>query len=553
MIRRIGALRTAYRHSLLLRTVFMMCVVTAMTTALMLSAMKFNETRRVSNPAMSALELTEPTTGLLVEAYLDAFRQRYESLARAPQLRANLEVDHAPTLQHYAGELRAGQSARWIGFLDREGQVRAQNGDDRIAALIPYADEKAYVAHEGQILAVAIVPISTPAGVVGRLVGAHHVDASTIARWVETDRRGQKESRFNLIAGAASSITAVLAVLFILWRGLITPLQNVQRVGQRIGAGDFSARVDVDRDDEIGSLAYAINEMATRLESHDRDLNETVAERTAALREASAEAIRAASRAEEANQAKSIFLAKMSHEIRTPMNGVLGLTEVLSRSALDTKQRQCVDSIRLSGDHLMRIIDDLLEISTIEAGGLLLEEASFLPSRTVEQVLELFAEPALDKSLTLDAMVAPELSDPVIGDATRVRQILTNLVGNAIKFTQKGRVRVVADVLERTETGSVLRFAVEDTGIGIADDSIERIFKPFAQVDEFSTRDHDGTGLGLAISAQLVEMMGGRDHCKEQDRHGESVRVYRPRGEIRGERFRRRRVSPGPTCLRRHR
>ncbi|MBB3462253.1 response regulator [Rhizobium sp. BK377] len=215
------------------------------------------------------------------------------------------------------------------------------------------------------------------------------------------------------------------------------------------------------------------------------------------------------SRAEAADRAKSEFLANMSHEIRTPMNGVLGMAELLAKTNLDTRQKTFVDIIVKSGNALLTIINDILDFSKIDAGQMKLRKAAFDLVEAVEDVATLLSSPAAEKDIELLVRAAPDLPAAVIGDAGRFRQIVTNLVGNAVKFTERGHVFV--DIGSEQSTGGeiMISIRVEDTGIGIPPEKVETVFDKFSQVDASSTRRHEGTGLGLAITAGLVDLFGG--------------------------------------------
>ena len=302
-----------------------------------------------------------------------------------------------------------------------------------------------------------------------------------------------------------------------------------RRLGRRSGVTDSTVETSagrwmrMTRQSTANGNTVAIFIDITELKHREIELDRLVV----ALETARDAANKARADAEAANQAKSTFLATMSHEIRTPMNGVLGMLEVLEHGVLQDRQRTQVRLARQSAMSLLHIIDDVLDFSKIEAGRLELESVDLDVLALVEGVAETMTESTRRKGLALYGEVDPLLPETIVGDPTRLRQILFNLVGNAIKFTEQGSVSIVAESIAR-DGRAHMRLAVADTGIGMTKEQRERLFKPFEQADVTTTRRFGGTGLGLSIVARLVDLMGGEITAQSAPGHGSVFTVEIP-------------------------
>jgi signal transduction histidine kinase/DNA-binding response OmpR family regulator len=314
-----------------------------------------------------------------------------------------------------------------------------------------------------------------------------------------------------MVVGAILIISIVVAFVLaaVLQSSISEPVLALAGIMQRVKSErDYSLRATWSSNDELGMLTDGFNDMLAQIRERDRELKE------------------ARDSAEQASRAKSQFLANMSHEIRTPMNGVLGMTELLLQTPLTEQQTKFCNTVHRSGKALLHVINDILDFSKVEAGKMELEALDFNLREAVEEVMELLAESAHRKGLELLMEIAPDTPLMVCGDPGRLRQILTNLVGNALKFTEHGEVFVRLGVMAQDDHEVSLQFEVRDTGIGMTDEACTRIFESFTQADGSTTRHYGGTGLGLAISRRLVEMMGGEISVATQVNQGSVFRFH---------------------------
>jgi len=350
---------------------------------------------------------------------------------------------------------------------------------------------------------------------------------------LEVEKINAKKDKLYKNYGFLLFIILAATVFEFVWgnKKIIAPIEELTLIADRMARGEYQQRVNIESNNEIGHLATAFNGMASSIEQDISHRKQTAKEVETLRQKAEGRSVElqvALDTAEQATKSKGEFLASMSHEIRTPMNGVVGMADLLSQTSLNEDQHIMLNTIRDSGNSLLTIINDILDFSKIDAGKLDVENIPLSVSDVLEGAAATISPNASRKNVQIVTYVDPDIPDVLLGDPVRLRQIVFNLTGNAVKFSEEGEVTVRADWIHSDEDNNRVRISVVDQGIGISEEAQNNLFSAFSQADSSTTRRFGGTGLGLTICKSLVDIMGGEIFVESQLGFGSTFSVEIP-------------------------
>jgi signal transduction histidine kinase len=401
--------------------------------------------------------------------------------------------------------------ARWLDQRDVDHLSRKT----RLSLSVSAVRDAGWMADLGMAKRPVLVRALGPEAIAGYLLVKDLQNKPAFILKIELPRtiysQGKRTVLYLMLWILAASVVFGGGMFLLLDRTVLSRLARLSRAVGAIGqGGQSSARVEVDGNDELTTLGRTINQTLDGLKDAEESLKKTNAELEDRVTKRTAELAASKEAAEAASRAKSEFMANVSHELRTPMNGVLGMIDLALEGELSEELTEYLETARFSATEMMNIISDVLDFSELDSKRLNLRSVTFRVADCVGAALETLQEAARQKGLQIASETEPGVPQTLIGDPLRIRQILANLVGNAIKFTERGGVSVRTAAESATEDQVELHFSVSDTGIGIPPEKQKDIFEWFTQVDMSSTRKHGGLGLGLTIGSQLVKEMGGR-------------------------------------------
>jgi signal transduction histidine kinase len=462
----------------------------------------------------------------LVDRHLES-QLRVRSQQLGPLLNAALAApivqrDYA-TVQAIIAELRQPDDLTYLKVEDERGRLIAEIGNPVPSLRPPAAADK-----PGPTGAHAHLTGTVPLGMAGQALG--RIEFALSRASVE---RTRNTIVWGITASSAASLVLFSALLAGIGHAITRPLGALVVAAGDLHAGNYQVVLDTTRKDEIGLLNRALHKLSVEVQRKINELTDAEAmQRQLRLQAVHAEqdAVRALRDAEDANRLKSEFIANMSHEVRTPMNAIIGHADLLVRASSVEVQRTRAQAIQAACTRLLALVNDVLDFSKLQAGGLTMTVKAFDPVHVLDEVTALFQPRARERGLALVLEIAPEVPRRLTADGRWLQQVLVNLVDNAIKFTPEGRVTVSASVGELREGRASFNVEVSDSGIGIDHAQHERIFEPFAQADGSITRRFGGTGLGLSLSKRLVEQMGGQLTVRSEPGKGSAFRVSLPLG-----------------------
>lgn len=456
-------------------------------------------------------------------------RERAETGAMQLALLAQrpLQAGDADTLQQLASLTLEERGVRGVAILDARGHVIAAAGGTLQLKATALSDAPARAVND-DFLQIA-QPISSQGHYTAAVdAGATDVDVQPQG-WVVIKQSHApyliQSYQAVLVAGLIIIATIIATIAFAVFASsrLDNSFATLRAGIGRFRAGRFDAPITLDEDNELNALGEDINELAATLQNASIDLQRTLEQANRDLRESletvevqNIELDLARREALAASRIKSEFLANTSHELRTPLNGIIGFTKLLLKSALDSRQREYLETIRYSAENLLTIINDILDFSKIEAGKLVLDSVPLNLREVIEETLSILAPGAFEKGLDLILLYDDEVPADLVGDPLRLRQILTNLISNAVKFTSSGHIVVRVSLSDTASQRVPIKISVTDTGIGLSEAQQRQLFRAFMQGDASTSRVFGGTGLGLAISKRLIEQMGGEIGLESQ-------------------------------------